>query len=347
MCTHPPNCGLRGNHRIRSHKFGFENTLCAQDIVFNITEMPDVQMVAVFRKCCDPRGELLYEAALFIWDEAPMANRAVLACVDDDLLRRIMGNALLFGDKVVDASIKSSRMFSCFTVARLIEPIRNAEDLEFAAFVDAIGDSAGPEIQLHMLQTIYPEEEPATFVYLTSVLVDPLACLKRAILAPTNQQVASYILHCHVFETGPVRECSCDPEKLQLLIFPFYLGAQDGIRQERLVRHRANPLRQNCSPTNGTFAQGVEDIRLNPKKGGVGADGQEFFYDVLVLSPGSTVRELRGQIKVNSSLQLLKHPDIFALGDTINTVKQKQLMKASAHAAIVAKTSSHTFMVNR
>ncbi|KAF8168817.1 hypothetical protein K438DRAFT_1460266, partial [Mycena galopus ATCC 62051] len=49
----------------------------------------------------DPRGELLYEAALFIWDEAPMANRAVLACVDDDLLRRIMGNALLFGDKVL------------------------------------------------------------------------------------------------------------------------------------------------------------------------------------------------------------------------------------------------------
>jgi hypothetical protein len=90
----------------------------------------------------DPRGELLYEAALLIWDEAPMANRAVLACIDD-LLRRIMGNDLPFGGKVlillgdfrqtcpvirrgtraqvVDASIKSSRLFSCFTVARLTE----------------------------------------------------------------------------------------------------------------------------------------------------------------------------------------------------------------------------------
>ncbi|KAJ7903992.1 DNA helicase Pif1 like protein, partial [Mycena leptocephala] len=48
----------------------------------------------------DPRGELLREAALLIWDEAPMANRAVLACVDE-LLRRIMGNDLPFGGKVL------------------------------------------------------------------------------------------------------------------------------------------------------------------------------------------------------------------------------------------------------
>jgi hypothetical protein len=161
----------------------------------------------------DPRGELLYEAALLIWDEAPMANRAVLACIDD-LLRRIMGNDLPFGGKVlillgdfrqtcpvirrgtraqvVDASIKSSRLFSCFTVARLTEPIRNAEDLEFAAFVDTIGDGAGPEVQLDMLQTVYSAEELASCVYPTEVLGDPLACLKRAILAPTNQQVDTF-----------------------------------------------------------------------------------------------------------------------------------------------------------
>ncbi|KAJ6465568.1 DNA helicase Pif1 like protein, partial [Mycena vitilis] len=48
----------------------------------------------------DPRGELLREAALLIWDEAPMANHAVLACVDE-LLRRIMGNNLPFGGKVL------------------------------------------------------------------------------------------------------------------------------------------------------------------------------------------------------------------------------------------------------
>jgi hypothetical protein len=48
----------------------------------------------------DPRGELLCEAALLIWDKAPAANRAVLACIDE-LLRRIMGNDLPFGGKVL------------------------------------------------------------------------------------------------------------------------------------------------------------------------------------------------------------------------------------------------------
>ncbi|KAJ7843150.1 DNA helicase Pif1 like protein, partial [Mycena leptocephala] len=48
----------------------------------------------------DPRGELLREAALIIWDEAPMANRAVLACVEETC-RRVMGNNLPFGGKVI------------------------------------------------------------------------------------------------------------------------------------------------------------------------------------------------------------------------------------------------------
>ncbi|KAF8180457.1 DNA helicase Pif1 like protein, partial [Mycena galopus ATCC 62051] len=48
----------------------------------------------------DPRGELIREAALIIWDEAPMANRAVLACVEETC-RRVMGNDLPFGGKVI------------------------------------------------------------------------------------------------------------------------------------------------------------------------------------------------------------------------------------------------------
>ncbi|KAF8197264.1 PIF1-like helicase-domain-containing protein [Mycena galopus ATCC 62051] len=48
----------------------------------------------------DPRGELIREAALIIWDEAPMANRAVLSCVEETC-RRVMGNDLPFGGKVI------------------------------------------------------------------------------------------------------------------------------------------------------------------------------------------------------------------------------------------------------
>jgi ATP-dependent DNA helicase PIF1 len=121
---------------------------------------------------CSPRGELLRQAALIIWDEAPMANKAVLVCVEETL-RRIMGNSLPFGGKVlillgdfrqtcpvvrqgsraevVDASIKSSPLFNYFFIMRLTEPIRNAEDPAFANFVDAIGDGAGPEIPLNGL----------------------------------------------------------------------------------------------------------------------------------------------------------------------------------------------------
>jgi hypothetical protein len=142
-----------------------------------------------------------------------MANRAVLACVDE-LLRRIMCSDLPFGGKalillgdfrqtcpvirrgtraqVVDASIKSSPLFSAFTVARLTEPIRNAEDPEFASFVDAIGDGAGPEVHLHMLQNVDSDVDLIHFVYPAHILQDPISCLRRAILAPTNQQVDSF-----------------------------------------------------------------------------------------------------------------------------------------------------------
>ena len=161
----------------------------------------------------DPRGELLKEAALIIWDEAPMANRAVLACVEETC-RRVMGNELPFGGKViillgdfrqtcpvvrrgsraevVDASIKSSPLFAYFSTVRLTIPIRNAADPQFASFVDTIGDGAGPEIPLDMLTKVYSMNELIDFVYPSEILANPIACLTRAILCPTNQQVDSY-----------------------------------------------------------------------------------------------------------------------------------------------------------
>jgi len=34
-------------------------------------------------KPTDPCGELIKEASVIIWDEGPMVNRAVLACVEE------------------------------------------------------------------------------------------------------------------------------------------------------------------------------------------------------------------------------------------------------------------------
>ena len=45
-----------------------------------------------------PHGELIRDTAVVIWDEAPMANRAVMACVEETC-RCVMGNECPFGDK--------------------------------------------------------------------------------------------------------------------------------------------------------------------------------------------------------------------------------------------------------
>jgi hypothetical protein len=160
-----------------------------------------------------PRGELIRDASVIIWDEAPMANRAVLACVEETC-RHVMGNDSPFGDKIivllgdfrqtcpviprgsraqiVDASIKSSPLWSHFTIHHLHRHRRNEGDIPFANFVDAIGDGAGPDVSLDMLDIFSDAEDIMQFVYPDHVLQDTTSCLGRAILAPTNQQVDHY-----------------------------------------------------------------------------------------------------------------------------------------------------------
>jgi ATP-dependent DNA helicase PIF1 len=162
----------------------------------------------------DPRAELIREARLIIWDEAPMANRAVLACVDE-VCRQIMGNDLPFGGKVVvlagdfkqtcpvvrkgtraqviDASIRSSPLWPDVRVHHLITPVRNAEDPEFARFVDVIGEGAGPQVDLRLYIThVDTMEDLIDFVFPAHVLNDPAVCVSRGILAVTNSQIDEY-----------------------------------------------------------------------------------------------------------------------------------------------------------
>ncbi|KAJ7187846.1 FAD/NAD(P)-binding domain-containing protein [Mycena filopes] len=58
--------------------------------------------------------------------------------------------------------------------------------------------------------------------------------------------------------------------------------------------------------------------------------------EFVATSLGAATLDERKQIKVKPTLQLIEHSDIFAIGDAIDTVEQKQVMKAAAHAAIVA-----------
>ncbi|EJD45353.1 helicase [Auricularia subglabra TFB-10046 SS5] len=161
----------------------------------------------------DSRAELIRELKCLIWDESPMANRAALSCVEETC-RRVCGNDLPFGGKivilagdfrqtcpvvrrgtraqVVDASIRCSPLWSLFQVRRLTVPIRHAEDVEYASWVDGIGDGDGPQVKLDLLDHVYTDNAVIDFVYPQAVIDDPTACLKRSILCPTNRQIDHY-----------------------------------------------------------------------------------------------------------------------------------------------------------
>lgn len=150
-----------------------------------------------------------------MWDEFPMANRGAVAC-SDDLFRRIMEVDLPFGGKVmlasgdflqtcpvvrggsraqvVDASVRSSPLWQSFVVRRLMAPIRNAGDPEYAAFIDAIGAGAGgPIVALWpFLSAVILPAQLIDFVFPPAILLEPTACVTRAILAPTNAQIDEY-----------------------------------------------------------------------------------------------------------------------------------------------------------
>lgn len=94
--------------------------------------------------------------------------------------------------EVINASIRSSPLWHCFQVRRLIHPVRNAADPEFAAYVDLLGDGAGPDVPLLMLPITDRAEDLVDFAFPPHVIANPGLSTRRAILAPTNKQVIRY-----------------------------------------------------------------------------------------------------------------------------------------------------------
>ena len=159
------------------------------------------------------RGDLIRQTSLIIWDEAPMANRAVLHCVED-VCRHVMDSILPFGGKaivllgdfrqtcpvipygskaqVVAASIKSSPLWPLFTIARLNTPIRTAADPEYANALDAVGDGGDCTPATSCLHSVLTDEDLIQFVFPPDLLKYPHLCARRSILAPTNRQIDAY-----------------------------------------------------------------------------------------------------------------------------------------------------------
>ena len=142
-----------------------------------------------------------------------MANCSTMACLEE-VCCIVMNNDKPFGNKVivllsdfhqtcpvirngtqaqvVNALIKSSPLWPLFTICRLTHPIRNTEDLKYAAFVNRIGDGEGPEIVLHLLSITNSVNELINFIYPSSILSNPKECLCHSILTPTNMQIDKY-----------------------------------------------------------------------------------------------------------------------------------------------------------
>jgi hypothetical protein len=82
---------------------------------------------------------------------------------------------------------------------QLTQPVLNADDPEFANFVDNIRVGTGPNVQLVlMLHTVTSADELINFVYPPDIVLNFSTSLKHAILTPTHIQVDSYnniILH--------------------------------------------------------------------------------------------------------------------------------------------------------
>ena len=136
-----------------------------------------------------------------------MANKAAVECVDA-MLRRIMNNNSPFGGKVfvalgdfrqtcpvirrgghaeiVSASIRSSYLWPTFKLYHMTIPIRQQNNPIFANFVDAIGNGAGPNVEIPFVKHGQSADDLIDFVFPPTTLHNPIECSHHSILAPLN-----------------------------------------------------------------------------------------------------------------------------------------------------------------
>jgi len=161
----------------------------------------------------DSHANLIQNASIITWDEAPMTNKAVLTCMEE-VCWNVTHTATPFRGKIVillgdfwqtcpivwkgskqdtvDVCIKSSPLWPLFTVETLNTPIQNASNPDYAAFLTQVGNGMTSTVNLDILEKVTTEEELISSVFPSDILHVPKSCLSRAILAPTNKQVDHY-----------------------------------------------------------------------------------------------------------------------------------------------------------
>ena len=130
-------------------------------------------------------------------------------------------------------SVKSSTLWPSFSVLSLEAPIRTARDPEYTAFVDHIGeDYMSSTVSLHLLHRLPSLRECIQFLYPLDILVDPLACLKRAFLTPKNVAVDDF--NVNILDRLPGEECMHVylSHKHKTNTFPGLFYSADSIKED-------------------------------------------------------------------------------------------------------------------
>jgi hypothetical protein len=144
------------------------------------------------------RANLIANATLIIWNEVPMAHQSTFNCIHETCQESCHNehpfggkSLILTGDfcqtcpvvrggsrsETIEASIKSSSLWRLFHHLHLTVPIRQAADPAYAHFVDAIGDGAGPAIDLSSFRIVHNCIDLINIIYPPHILNDPSLCL--------------------------------------------------------------------------------------------------------------------------------------------------------------------------
>jgi len=155
---------------------------------------------------------LIRSAKLIIWDEAPMANKYALMCINR-LLKDIMGNDVPFGGKIiilggdfrqvlpvvphasraatVQNSIKFSTLWPLFKVFKLTKNMRaSADECEFANFLLEIGNGEYPSNDgglVDLPASLISNLDIVSEIYGQSFPLEASDLARCAILAPKNE----------------------------------------------------------------------------------------------------------------------------------------------------------------
>ena len=160
------------------------------------------------------RADLLRNTSAIIWDELPMANKAAWECThelccslrqDDHLFGGItfigLGDfhqvaPVVSGSResaALQASVKSSALWSSLQIVRLTTPMRSMNDLDYTKFVDDISeDTSQQRRQLPLLQNTTNVDDVVEFLFPLERLQDIHYCLSTAFLSPRHVYVDEF-----------------------------------------------------------------------------------------------------------------------------------------------------------